>query len=60
MIVARLNGQLGNQLFVYATAFATAKEHGESLSIFKYEYDTVAKRFGYQLQYLNLDKYNNK
>ena len=58
MIVARLNGQLGNQLFVYATAYALAKEQKDALTIFKYEYDTVGRSFKYQLEDLQLFSYN--
>ena len=58
MIIARLNGQLGNQMFVYATAYALAKEQKDTLTIFKYEYDTVGRGFKYQLEDLQLFSYN--
>lgn len=58
MIIARLNGQLGNQMFIYATAYATARDTKEKLSVYKYEYDTVAKGFVFQLDDLMLDGYN--
>ncbi len=53
MIIANLNGQMGNQMFIYATAYAASQDYNDDLSIYKYEYDTFLKT-GYALHLLNL------
>lgn len=58
MIVARLKGQLGNQMFIYAAAYAAAKDSDEELAIFRFENDILCPGFGYQLQDLQCVAYN--
>ena len=56
MIIAKLNGRLGNQMFVYATAFALSKKYGQKLAIYRFEFDVVSISEGYQLRDLRLDR----
>lgn len=56
MIIARLNGQLGNQMFIYAAAYALAKKRNEKLCVYKYEFDTLFRTVGFQIGYLKIDK----
>lgn len=58
MIITKLDGQLGNQMFTYATGFALSKDNNESLAIFRYEFETLAADIGFQLSSLNIDKCN--
>ncbi len=58
MVVAHLNGQLGNQMFVYATSYAISRELDERLVVYKYEYDTIYRKQGYQLGALTVNCVN--
>lgn len=58
MIITKLDGQLGNQMFAYAAGYALSRDVNEPLSVFRFEYDTVAADIGFQLGYLKLDKVN--
>lgn len=58
MIITKLDGQLGNQMFTYAAGYALSRDNEEPLSVFRFEYDTVAADIGFQLGCLKLDKCN--
>lgn len=58
MIITKLDGQLGNQMFAYAAGYALSRENNEQLAVFRYEYDTVAGDIGFQLGDLKIDKCN--
>lgn len=55
MIIAKLNGQLGNQMFVYATAYAASQARNEKMVVYKFEYDTIYRKQGFQLDSLAID-----
>lgn len=55
MVIAHLNGQLGNQMFVYATAYALAKKTNDNLSVYKFEFDLLYRGVGFHLGKLMLD-----
>lgn len=56
MVIAHLNGQLGNQMFVYATAYALAKKTNDNLSVYKFDFDLLYRSVGFQLGKLMLDR----
>lgn len=56
MIIAKLNGRLGNQMFVYATAYALSRKYEQKLAIYRFEFDVVSISEGYQLKDLKLDQ----
>jgi len=58
MIITKLDGQLGNQMFTYAAGYALSRDNNEHLAVFRYEYDTLAGDIGFQLGTLNIDKCN--
>lgn len=58
MIITKLDGQLGNQMFTYAAGYALSRDNSESLAVFRYEYETVAGDIGFQIGSLNIDKCN--
>lgn len=53
MIIVKVKGGLGNQLFCYASAYGIAKENKQELVLDKYIYDT-----NYFLRNYMLDKFN--
>ena len=55
MIIVRLHGQMGNQMFCYATAYAASKIYNEKLIVYKYEYDTLYRMDGFQIKKLMID-----
>lgn len=58
MIIARLKGRLGNQMFDYATSYALSRKYNEKLVIYKYEYDTARRKEGFTLDALKLANKN--
>lgn len=54
MIIARLKGRLGNQMFAYATSYALSRKYNEELAIYKFEYDTARRKEGFSLSSLKL------
>ncbi len=55
MIILKLSGGLGNQMFEYAAAYAFARQSGQELAVFKYDYRI--NRFPYELDDLRLARH---
>lgn len=55
MIIARIRGGLGNQLFQYAAARALAWKKGEQLKLDLYTYDTKGQSRSFGLDRFNID-----
>lgn len=55
MILAKLDGQLGNQMFAYATAYAASKKRNEKLAVYRFEYDTIYFKQGFQIGSLEIE-----
>ena len=55
MVILNVKGGLGNQLFMYATAYAVAKKYKTSIILDKQSYDTTYILRKCQLEYFNVD-----
>lgn len=58
MVIARLKGRLGNQMFAYATSYALSRKYNKKLAVYKFEYDTARRKEGFTLGALKLAKRN--
>ncbi len=61
MIITTLSAQMGNQMFMYANAYALARETGQKLAVYKFDYTliyTLHRKWAYFLDDLKLDAYN--
>lgn len=55
MIIVRMKGRLGNQMFAYATSYALSRKYNEKLAVFKYEHDMVpSKRKNFSIRELKI------
>jgi hypothetical protein len=59
MIIAKIKGGLGNQLFIYATAYALAKDNHTQVVIDRVDYDTHYSPRQYILNEFSMEPYKD-